>query len=139
MSQAVGTDPTSAGCKLPVNGPWLDNTDSHTRSGPYRTYGKDADVVDPGPSKLWVIVDEDADSINDAGFAVGCKTPEWIDWPGTYHNNACGFSFMDGHSEVHKWTDSRTKVVNHTVTRKNVSNPLSADWTWISERTSAKK
>jgi hypothetical protein len=139
MNQALGTDPNSVGCKLSVNGPWLDNTDSHTRSGPYRTYSKESDVIDPGPSRLWVILDEDADSLNDAAFAVGMKTAEWIDWPGTYHNMACGFAFVDGHSEIHKWTDSRTKVVNHNVTRKAVSTPLSVDWTWISERTSAKK
>ena len=25
------------------------------------------------------------------------------DAPATYHNGACGFSFADGHSEIHKW------------------------------------
>jgi prepilin-type N-terminal cleavage/methylation domain-containing protein/prepilin-type processing-associated H-X9-DG protein len=139
MSQAIGTDPNTAGCTQPVNGPWLDNTDSHTRLGPYRVYGKESDIIDPSPSQLWVIIDENNDSINDAGFAVGVKNPEWIDWPGTYHNKACGFSFADGHSEIHKWIDSRTPVVNHNVTRKPVASPLSADWTWIAQRTSAKK
>jgi prepilin-type processing-associated H-X9-DG protein len=139
MSQSVGTDPNTAGCKLPVNGPWLDNSQSHSRSGPYRTYGKEADILDPSPSRLWVILDEDEDSINDAALAVGVKTAEWIDWPGTFHNNACGLSFADGHSEVHKWIDARTKVVNHNISRNTVASPLSADWSWIAERTSAKK
>jgi prepilin-type N-terminal cleavage/methylation domain-containing protein/prepilin-type processing-associated H-X9-DG protein len=139
MSQAVGTDSTSPGATLPVNGPWLDNNHSHTRTGPYRVYGKEADIIDPSPSALWVLIDEDNHSINDAGFAVGMKTPEWIDWPGTFHNNACGLAFADGHSEIHKWNDPRTTVVKGNVSRKNVANPLSVDWVWLSQRTSALK
>jgi prepilin-type processing-associated H-X9-DG protein len=30
------------------------------------------------------------------------------DLPGCYHNRACGFSFADGHSELHRWKDDRT-------------------------------
>jgi prepilin-type N-terminal cleavage/methylation domain-containing protein/prepilin-type processing-associated H-X9-DG protein len=137
MSQAVGTDPYTVGCKQPVNGPWLDNNHSHTRTGKWRVYGKESDIVDPSPAQLWVLLDEDADSLNDAGFAVGMQTAEWIDWPGSYHNNACGFAFADGHSEIHKWIESSTKVINHNVSRKTVPN--SRDWRWISERTSAAK
>lgn len=134
MSQAVGTDPR-LGRNVPTNGPWLDNNHSHTRNRPYRTYGKMSDVVDPAPSSLWVLLDEDDRSLNDAGFAVGMNRPEWIDWVGTYHNNAAGFAFADGHSEIHKWVDPRTKVKG-SVSRMSV--PGSKDWQWISERTSAK-
>jgi prepilin-type N-terminal cleavage/methylation domain-containing protein len=145
MSQAVGTDPYTAGCKTPVNGPWL--TGSHggnTKSGggtPYRVYGKESDIVDPGPSQLWVLIDEDQWSINDAGFAVTCAQPKWIDWPGTYHNMACGLAFADGHSEIHKWKDSRTKVpVRNGVGQvSQLSVPNSVDWNWLQERTSAKR
>ena len=94
------------------------------------------DFVDPGPASTWVLLDEDADSLNDAGFAVGMMTAEWIDWPGTYHNFACGFAFADGHSEVHKWKDGRTKVIKGNVSRKPV--PGSVDYQWISQRTSAR-
>ncbi|MFO1513150.1 MAG: hypothetical protein U1F83_09600 [Verrucomicrobiota bacterium] len=49
-------------------------------------------------SVIWVYLDEDSYSLNDGGFGFGMNTPEWIDWPGTYHNLACGFAFADGHS-----------------------------------------
>lgn len=142
MSQAVGTDPYSPSFgKMAVNGPWLDNNHGHSRNGAYRVYGKESDIVDPGPANLWVLLDEDQWSINDGGFAVGMKTPEWIDWPATYHNMACGFAFADGHSEIHKWKDPRTKVPivggKGQPTRKTVTGSI--DWQWISERTSAKK
>jgi len=142
MSQAVGTDPYApSNGKLPVNGPWLDNAHGHTRTGAYRVYGKESDVVDPGPAQLWVLLDEDLWSINDGGFAVGVKTPEWIDWPGTYHNMACGFAFADGHSEIHKWKDATTKVpvVNGRGQPARKAVPNSIDYKWIAERTSAKK
>jgi len=144
MNQAVGTCDVSwlggGGHKgLPnvaVNGPWLNNSHSHTRNNPYRTFGKTTDVVGIGPATLWVLLDEEAYSLNDGGFAVGMVTAEWIDWPGTYHNNACGFAFADAHSEIHKWRDPRTKVSRGNVTRLSV--PGSPDWQWIADHTSAK-
>jgi prepilin-type processing-associated H-X9-DG protein len=144
MSQAVGTvcDAFGGGGGHSgepgrrTNGPWLDNNHGHRSGQPFRTYGKESDFVDPGPSMTWVLIDEDADSLNDGGFAVGVTQPEWIDWPGTYHNNACGFAFADGHSEIHKWSDPRTKVIGGNVSRQQV--PGSQDWRWIAERTSAR-
>ena len=146
MSQAVGTDPYSPSFgKMAVNGPWLTgNNGGNTRSGggtPYRVYAKESDVVDPGPSQLWVLIDEDQWSINDAGFAVSCGQAKWVDWPGTYHNNACGLAFADGHSEIHKWKDPRTKVkmVGGRGQVSQVTVTGSVDWNWIQERSSAKR
>ena len=144
MNQGVGTVCpafSSAGSghsgkpTMPVNGPWLDNNHGHKSNTPWRTYGKSSDVIDPSPSSLWVLLDEDAYSLNDAGYAVGMVRAEWIDWPGSYHNLACGFAFADGHSEIHKWKDPRTVVSKGNVARKLV--PGSVDWNWLRERTSA--
>jgi prepilin-type N-terminal cleavage/methylation domain-containing protein/prepilin-type processing-associated H-X9-DG protein len=147
MNQAVGTScppyrtPGQGGHggkpELAVHGPWLNNQANHTRDGIYRTYGKTSDVIGPSPSALWVLIDEDPTSINDAGFAMGMNTAEWIDWPGTYHNGACGLAFADGHSEIKRWVDPRTKVVGGNVSRLAV--PGSQDWMWLSERSSERK
>jgi prepilin-type N-terminal cleavage/methylation domain-containing protein/prepilin-type processing-associated H-X9-DG protein len=136
MSQAVGTNPNKPGSKTAVDGPWLDNNHSHTLGQTYFTYGKLSSFNLPGAGKTFVLLDEDPDSLNDAGFAVGMVRPEWIDWPATYHGLACGFAFADGHSEIHKWRDGRTQVKNHSVSRLSVPN--SPDWAWLSERTSAR-
>lgn len=141
MNQAVGTIDTG-GAKKPVNGPWLNSTSGgHTYGQNWYTYGTMGDFKRPGPAMTWIFIDEDDWSLNDGAFAVGCKTPVWIDWPGTYHNMACGVAFADGHSEIHKWVESNTKVrvVNGVgqVSQLNVSkNPR--DWQWISDRTSAR-
>ncbi len=139
MSQAVGTLPSSPGGKSPVNGPWLDGNHNHVYGQTWRTYGKAADFVDPGPAQTWVLIDEDAQSLNDAGFGVSMAIPSWIDWPGTYHNMACGLAFADGHSEIHKWKDPHTALrQGQSVSTMSLSGKPQNDWKWLADRTSAR-
>ena len=136
MNQAVGTRENN---KLPVDGPWL--TGSHGGNvqgkGPYCTYGRFSDMKTPSPSALWVLVDEDDHSINDAGFGVSVNPAAqvMIDWPATYHNMACGFAFGDSHSEIKRWSDPRTKVKNGVVSTQTQNG--SVDLAWFREHTSA--
>ena len=82
---------------------------------PWRVYRKMSDMVDPGPSKTFVFLDEREDTLNDGMFVVDMTGyPDQgsqfniVDIPGSYHNRAGGLSFADGHSEIRKWRDSRT-------------------------------
>jgi prepilin-type N-terminal cleavage/methylation domain-containing protein/prepilin-type processing-associated H-X9-DG protein len=147
MSQAVGTidpcfDVTVPGPSgvhsgipnLPVNGPWLNNQFTHRRNSPWHTFGKASDIHAPGPSMLWVLVDEDARNLNDAAFAFGMESPAWFDAPGTYHDGGCGFAFADGHSETHRWVNRNEKVNGGTA----IADPADRqDWEWMRQRTSA--
>jgi prepilin-type N-terminal cleavage/methylation domain-containing protein/prepilin-type processing-associated H-X9-DG protein len=80
----------------------------------WRIYDKASTIV--LPVKTFLFVDEHPDSINDAAYATqsdgasGPGTARIIDFPASYHNGACGFSFCDGHSEIHKWVGSRIKA-----------------------------
>jgi prepilin-type N-terminal cleavage/methylation domain-containing protein/prepilin-type processing-associated H-X9-DG protein len=69
----------------------------------YKGATRAGDLTIPGPSATWVYVDEHADSINDAGCFPPPSATSVPDAPAAYHNGACGFSFADGHSEIHKW------------------------------------
>jgi prepilin-type processing-associated H-X9-DG protein len=69
------------------------------------------------------MLDERADSINDGyflllmdGFPSTPSLRSIVDWPSNYHNQAGGFSFADGHSEIHRWVDPRT------------TPPFKSDW-----------
>jgi len=81
-------------------------------SGPtaYQVYDKLSKVK--LPSKTWVFGEEHPDSINDAAMAVKMAESlndsdiRVIDFPGSYHAGGCGFAFVDGHSEIHKWKSS---------------------------------
>jgi prepilin-type N-terminal cleavage/methylation domain-containing protein len=63
--------------------------------------------LSPNPSLMWVFIDEQPDSLNDGAFYLEDKY-DWIDYPAWYHCGSCGFSFADGHSEVHKWLEPST-------------------------------
>jgi prepilin-type N-terminal cleavage/methylation domain-containing protein/prepilin-type processing-associated H-X9-DG protein len=149
MSQAVGTiDPgydatefSGSGYvhygipNLSVNGPWLNNQFTHRRNSPWHTFGKATDIHAPGPSGLWVLLDEDAKGLNDAAFAFGMESPEWFDAPGTYHDGGCGFAFADGHSETHRWQSRAGKGSGGAV----ITDPMDQkDWEWMQQRTSAR-
>jgi len=79
-------------------------------------------AASPSPSKTFVFLDEREDCINWGNFMTDMlgypskQTPsgnpgvyEWNeDLPASYHNRACGLSFADGHSEIHRWKDPTT-------------------------------
>jgi prepilin-type processing-associated H-X9-DG protein len=112
----------------------------------FRHYLKVEDMTLPKPVDLWVLIDENPDSINDAAFAVDVQNPPsaacWQNGPANYHGGACGFAFADGHSEIHKWTDSRTRALPTTFTRDfshGVIQPNNQDVLWVFARTSARR
>jgi prepilin-type N-terminal cleavage/methylation domain-containing protein/prepilin-type processing-associated H-X9-DG protein len=64
------------------------------------------------PVNLFVVLDEREDSINDGWYASDPDTRfQIVDYPASYHGNAAGYSFADGHSEIHRFHDSRTMPV----------------------------
>jgi prepilin-type N-terminal cleavage/methylation domain-containing protein/prepilin-type processing-associated H-X9-DG protein len=74
----------------------------------YRNFQKSSDFL--RPAGIWVLVDEREDSIEDSFCgAVSMVREELANTPAAYHNGACGLMFADGHAEVHKWLDARTK------------------------------
>ncbi len=94
-------------------------------------YNKLSDIVRPTPADLFVFLDEHPDSINDAYFDTGNQNapndavPEWSgsDTPASYHNLACGFSFSDAHSEIHKWLNPKTATPIIPVVGDNPTPP----------------
>jgi prepilin-type processing-associated H-X9-DG protein len=100
---------------------------------------KVTDLVKPHPAKAWVFVDEHPDSINDGCFFVNPWLPgtssRWTDLPASYHNGACGFVFADGHSEIKKWLEARTKQRITFTDFPGLDVPNSKDFEWIAERT----
>jgi len=101
-----------------------------------REYRKQTDIVDPGPSKCWVLIDENPSSINDGWFVCDPnQTTKWVDVPATYHCGAGGLSFADGHAEIKKWRD--VNVLSATTTDVPRDNN-STDLPWLQERTTSR-
>jgi len=83
----------------------------------------------PRPTDIFVFLDEHPDSINDGyflnqapqygsgagnGYGNGYGAPvlpaEWQHLPASYHNRGTAFSFADGHSELHRWSQAGTVI-----------------------------
>lgn len=129
-----GTRVRSMSANISVGG------DKANNDGPYQpnmiAITKLAQMTKPNPTDCWVFVDEHPDSMNDAGLFTPAQT-SWVDLPASYHNGACGFAMADGHSEVHKWVDSSTKmkVGIKTFTAPAVRANEQRDTRWMRERT----
>jgi prepilin-type N-terminal cleavage/methylation domain-containing protein/prepilin-type processing-associated H-X9-DG protein len=76
--------------------------------GAYPTYTKSTSML--SPTLTMVFLDEREDSINDGTFFTSVNAPNnIIDIPASYHGGAGGFSFGDGHAELHKWNSGKLK------------------------------
>ncbi|HVR37215.1 MAG TPA: type II secretion system protein [Methylomirabilota bacterium] len=136
----------SMGMSQALGGPggWLPPGNYNPNQTAYRTYFKTADITVPSPSMLYVLLDEHPDSINAGGFAnqmvETLRQSKIIDFPASYHNGAAGISFADGHAEIKKWLDERTrppeKYDNNL--QLNVPSPNNLDMLWLAERTSSR-
>ncbi len=121
---------------------WL----SHVTKKKYNVFRKSSDIQVMGHSKAFVFIDEHPDSINygDVAVAMNDGAPPAgifiIDYPASTHNGSGGLSFADGHAEIHKWVDPRTKLPwkNQSMTLV-VPSPGNQDMVWLSERTSIAK
>jgi prepilin-type processing-associated H-X9-DG protein len=87
------------------------------------------------PSKVFVILDEREDSIDDAFFATDMTQWRLVNMPASYHGRAGSFSFADGHSEIHRWRDDRTMPPMAPGVRLayNIPSPNNPDIEWLRE------
>lgn len=93
----------------------------------------------PSPSRMFVLVDEHPDSLNDGYFLNRADEQEWIDLPASHHGNAASFSFADGHAESHRWTVASTQQParpDGAVLPFYLGRAELADWRWVIDRMS---
>jgi prepilin-type N-terminal cleavage/methylation domain-containing protein len=114
----------------------------------FRIYLKQSELSDPGPANLFVFLDMRADSIDMGNFATdmaGWRQQSsafgFFDLPGFYHDRACGFSFADGHSEMHRWRDRRTMpaLVQQGFVNDYFPSPDNRDVAWLQEHATRPK
>jgi prepilin-type N-terminal cleavage/methylation domain-containing protein/prepilin-type processing-associated H-X9-DG protein len=103
-------------------------------SGTFRIYTKLSDLSVPGAANLWLLVDENPFSIDDAFFLDVPGEIGWNDCPASYHNNAGGITFCDGHAQIKKWTDP-VVLAWQTLGSLDPCGALSPDLIWFTQRT----
>ena len=160
MNQAVGcVDPQyqqfgsghSGKPSVPNNGPWL--TGNYTGNGkvtspssdPYATFGRTTDFNGVSAAQIFLTCDENPYSINDASLAASCGAPKFIDIPASSHGNSAGFSYCDGHAQVHKWKTTQFEL-NAPASSGSQNPPRNAagglsdpDWLWLAQNVSIRQ
>ena len=118
---------------------------------PSLVYLKMNELARPGASKVFIFLDMREDSIDMGNFAADMHgfsetNPNKVqygfyDLPGIYHAGSCGFSFGDGHSEIHKWRDARTTppLKRDSQVGDSFSSPLNQDVAWLQDHSTRLK
>jgi len=106
----------------------------------WKVFRKLSEMVQPGPAKTFVLLDERADSINDGSFTLlmdgypDLSQTVIVDFPASYHDQAAGIAFADGHAEIHKWQDPRTcPPPTSDMMVLNVPQPNNKDVYWLQD------
>lgn len=118
--------------------PWLD----YTGLNMYYRLGA---MVNPGPAKTFVFLDERAETLSESVFYLSMDgssekpgVATFYDYPGSSHNGGAGLSFADGHTEPKKWQDPRTIPGRLTPSGSGypggVASPGNRDLLWLQER-----
>ena len=84
------------------------------------------------PTRTWLALDEDQDSINDGMFLVNVGSVAFPDLPSRAHGNAYGINFNDGHAEVYKLKGKYARARPFVTT---ITPAVTSDWTRLAEVT----
>ena len=105
----------SMNCFFGASNPtWVSGAGNEFYPG-YRQFLKTGSI--PNPANTYVFLEEHPDSINDGYFDSNADTNladwnyHWNDLPGSNHAGSGGFSFADGHSEIHKWRSNLCTIL----------------------------
>jgi type II secretory pathway pseudopilin PulG len=108
----------------------------------YRVYIKGGDLTSPSPANLFVFADESPASLNDGYLQMGLNSPLFPDIPACYLEGGCGFSFADGHGEIHRWQTTALNIpVRYGYAFVNLipnNGAQNLDWLWLRRHASSK-
>ncbi len=116
----------------------------------FRVFTKSGQMDDPGPTQTIVLLDSRQDTIKTSHYYISMRgypdRPEqtrfWADYPASYHVNAGGLSFADGHSEIRRWVDTRTapRLSKDKWWGTSIfASPNNKDIIWMQERATRRK
>jgi prepilin-type N-terminal cleavage/methylation domain-containing protein len=125
---------------------------SYTSMYGWKLFKKLNDFTALSPSDGWIFADEAMYTLQDGFLQMDLNAPDYPDCPGSYHGSSNGFSFADGHSEIHKWKGGLVNVpyvkyigYNNWTPASLYPNPWppipsanDPDWLWLKAHSSVK-
>jgi prepilin-type N-terminal cleavage/methylation domain-containing protein/prepilin-type processing-associated H-X9-DG protein len=112
----------------------------------FKSARKLSDITAPGPSAVYVLLEEHENSINDSHFLPFKDLHQfgnqaWLDAPSGRHGNAAGLAYADGHSDIHPWLDSNVQVTMGSSTPvyslATIARPGPRDFAWFTNHIAA--
>lgn len=108
----------------------------------YRAYVGVGELTTLSPSLAFIFCEQHICSLHDGYLQVNDNAPEWPEAPGSYHRWAAGFSFADGHTELHRWLTPSLKIpviygVNWNTVYAQPGGANNPDYAWFKARTAA--
>lgn len=110
-----------------------------------RVHHKPSDIAAEETARLFLLIDRRKEWWTDHFMiysALGWDKPtsyRFYIWPSVSHNRCACFVFLDGHSEIHKWKDSRTCPTDIPGDINANNQPNNPDIAWLNEHTVTKK
>jgi prepilin-type N-terminal cleavage/methylation domain-containing protein/prepilin-type processing-associated H-X9-DG protein len=108
-------------------------------NGAYRIYFKTGDLSRESTADRFVFADVNPASICTPGFGVSMPSDVITHYPSSLHRGSGTVSFADGHVEVRKWIDARTRKSvqegSSSYLGHDDTSPNNADLRWLRDRT----
>ena len=94
----------------------------------YQTFQKEGGIAAMGTARLWLMMDEHEDSIDDSWFEVTMDDSKpFLSYPATRHRNGFNLNFADGHVDHYKFRDPTSRFPPVPA----VISPANSDWAWL--------
>jgi prepilin-type N-terminal cleavage/methylation domain-containing protein/prepilin-type processing-associated H-X9-DG protein len=115
---------------------------TENQDAPAVQFVKESDIIGGiTPSLAFVFCEEHPGSINDGYLEMGgpWTASLWPDVPASYMAGSCGFSFADGHVEMHKWLTSILTTMSDVKLQQGYSvhsipgSSFNQDWIWFAQ------
>jgi len=109
----------------------------------FTTFAKTAQFTELPPTQALVYLDEREDSIDDGYYAIDMTkgaSAILVNFPGSFHNGAGGLTFADGHCEIHRWIDPRTRPPFKKGQKREFTNMKdNPDLLWLQDHATSPK
>jgi prepilin-type N-terminal cleavage/methylation domain-containing protein/prepilin-type processing-associated H-X9-DG protein len=63
-------------------------------------------ITQPGPSEVFVFIDDNEQTVDDGIFIIG--QIDWFDYPANRHSQGANLTYLDGHVKHHPWRSPKT-------------------------------
>jgi prepilin-type N-terminal cleavage/methylation domain-containing protein/prepilin-type processing-associated H-X9-DG protein len=108
----------------------------------YRIFAKNADLNATDPASTFLFQDVHPDNVCLPAFIVnfpGKDADGFYHYPSSQHSGSGILTFADGHAEIHRWLDPRTRVraIGGVLAHWDAS-PLNSDLAWLRQKTSCR-